>query len=84
MTPESMRLKLIKTLMLPHLDYCSFAYCNINKEQMKRLQGLLNAASRLEKRSSKNYKPKNAASCFRCGLVPLENPSTSEAQQWRW
>jgi hypothetical protein len=44
MTPESIRLKLIKTLVLPHLDYCSFAYCNINKEQEKRLQVLLNAA----------------------------------------
>jgi Reverse transcriptase (RNA-dependent DNA polymerase) len=44
MTPESIRLKLIKTLVLPHLDYCSFAYCNINKEQEKRLQKLLNAA----------------------------------------
>jgi Reverse transcriptase (RNA-dependent DNA polymerase)/Endonuclease-reverse transcriptase len=44
MTPESIRLKLIKTLVLPHLDYCCFAYCNINKEQEKRLQGLLNAA----------------------------------------
>jgi hypothetical protein len=43
-TPESTRLKLIKTLVLPHLDYCCFAYCNINKEQVKRLQGLLNAA----------------------------------------
>jgi Reverse transcriptase (RNA-dependent DNA polymerase) len=44
MTPESIRLKLIKTLVLPHLDYCSFVYCNINKEQEKRLQVLLNAA----------------------------------------
>jgi hypothetical protein len=44
MTPESIRLKLIKTLVLPHLDYCSFAYCNISKEQEKRLQVLLNAA----------------------------------------
>jgi len=30
--------------VLPHLDYCSFAYCNIYKEQKKRLQKLLNAA----------------------------------------
>ena len=44
MTPESIRLRLIKTLVLPHLDYCSFAYCNISKEQEKRLQLLLNAA----------------------------------------
>jgi Reverse transcriptase (RNA-dependent DNA polymerase)/Endonuclease-reverse transcriptase len=44
MTPESIRLKLIKTLVLPHLDYCSFVYCNINKEQEKRLQVLMNAA----------------------------------------
>ena len=44
MTPESIRYKLIKTLVLPHLDYFSFVYCNINKKQEKRLQVLLNAA----------------------------------------
>jgi hypothetical protein len=44
MTPQIIRLKLVKTLIFPHLDYCSFAYCNINKEQEKRLQVLLNAA----------------------------------------
>jgi hypothetical protein len=45
MTPQSIRLRLIKTLVLPHLDYCSFAYCVISKEQEKRLQILLNAAN---------------------------------------
>ena len=38
------RLRLVKTLILPHFDYCSFAYCNINLGQRKRLQVLLHAA----------------------------------------
>jgi hypothetical protein len=44
MTPESIRLRLVKTLILPHFDYCSFAYCNINAGQRKRLEVLLHAA----------------------------------------
>jgi hypothetical protein len=44
MTPQCIRLKLIKSLVLPHIDYCCFAYCDINNEQTKRLQSLLNAA----------------------------------------
>jgi hypothetical protein len=43
-TPEVIRLKLVKSLILPHFDYCSFVYCNINAKQRKRLQNLLNAA----------------------------------------
>jgi hypothetical protein len=30
MTPESIRLRLIQTLIWPHFDYCSFVFCNIN------------------------------------------------------
>jgi hypothetical protein len=37
-TPELTRLQLFKSLILPHFDYCSFVYCNINQEQCKRLQ----------------------------------------------
>jgi Reverse transcriptase (RNA-dependent DNA polymerase)/Endonuclease-reverse transcriptase len=44
MTPESIRLRLVKTLILPHLDYCSFAFCNITAGQRKRLEVLLHAA----------------------------------------
>jgi Reverse transcriptase (RNA-dependent DNA polymerase) len=44
MTPEIIRLRLVKTLILPHFDYCCFAYCNINLGQRKRLQVLLHAA----------------------------------------
>jgi hypothetical protein len=44
MTPESIRLRLVKTLILPHFDYCSFVYCNINAGQRKRLEVLLHAA----------------------------------------
>jgi hypothetical protein len=44
MTPEIRRLRLVETLILPHFDYCSFAYCNINLGQRKRLQVLLHAA----------------------------------------
>jgi hypothetical protein len=35
---------LLVSLILPHFDYCSFAYCNINAGQRKRLQVLLHAA----------------------------------------
>jgi hypothetical protein len=44
MTPEIIRLRLVKTLNLPYIDYCSFAYCNINLDQRKKLQVLLHAA----------------------------------------
>jgi len=44
MTPESIRLRLVKSLILPHFDYCSFSYCNINAGQRKRLEVLLHAA----------------------------------------
>jgi hypothetical protein len=37
-TREHLRLRLVKSLILPHFDYCSFAYCNINAGQRKRLQ----------------------------------------------
>jgi hypothetical protein len=43
-TPEIIRLRLVKSLILPHFDYCSFVYCNINCKQRKRLQNALNAA----------------------------------------
>jgi hypothetical protein len=36
MTPEIIRLRLVKTLNLPYIDYCSFAYCNINLGQRKK------------------------------------------------
>jgi hypothetical protein len=40
-TPEATRLKLFQSLILPHFDYCSFVYCNINQEQCRRLQTLM-------------------------------------------
>lgn len=43
-TPEIIRLRLVKSLILPHFDYCSFVYCDINKKQKKRLQNALNIA----------------------------------------
>jgi len=44
-TPEIIRLRLVKTLNLPYIDYCSFAYCNINLGQKKKKpQVLLHAA----------------------------------------
>jgi hypothetical protein len=45
-TPESTRLQLFKSLILPHYDYCSYVYCNINEEQTKRLQSALTSAMR--------------------------------------
>jgi hypothetical protein len=45
MTPETIRFRLVKNLILPHFDnYCSFAFCNINAGQRKRLEVLLHAA----------------------------------------
>jgi hypothetical protein len=43
-TPEVIRLQLFKSLILPHFDYCSFVYCNINAKQKKRLQNAQHAA----------------------------------------
>lgn len=43
-TPEKIRLQLVKSLILPHFDYCSYVYCDINKEQFGRLQNALNSA----------------------------------------
>jgi hypothetical protein len=88
MTPESIRIKLIKTLVLPHLDYCSFTYCNINKEQVKRLQGLLNAAIYYVQPSWKNDRLKITnlrmqQVAFDVGLCLLKIHLRSEAQQWR-
>jgi hypothetical protein len=40
-TPECTRLTLFRSLILPHFDYCSFVYCNINQEQCRRLQTLM-------------------------------------------
>jgi retron-type reverse transcriptase len=45
-TPEPTRLQLFKSLILPHFDYCSYVYCNINAEQTKRLQSALTSAMR--------------------------------------
>jgi hypothetical protein len=39
-------LQLFKSLILPHFDYCSYVYCNINAEQTKRLQSALTSAMR--------------------------------------
>jgi exonuclease III len=44
MTPETIRLRLVKSLILPHFDYCSFVYCNLTSTQRKRLQNLMHAA----------------------------------------
>jgi exonuclease III len=44
MTPQTIRLQLVKSLLLPHFDYCSFVYCNITSAQRKRLQNLMHAA----------------------------------------
>jgi retron-type reverse transcriptase len=43
-TPEKIRLQLVKSLILPHFDYCSFVYCDLNQEQMSRLQKALNCS----------------------------------------
>jgi len=44
MTPESITLRLVKTLVPPHLDYCSVAFRNITAGQRKRLEVLLRTA----------------------------------------
>jgi hypothetical protein len=45
-TPENVRIKLVKSLILPHFDYCDFVYCNITAGQTEKLQVLLNNAIR--------------------------------------
>ena len=41
-TTLALRKHLIQALLWPLVDYCSLAYCNISKEQDKRLQVLMN------------------------------------------
>jgi hypothetical protein len=45
-TPEKIRLSLVKTLILPHFDYCELALANINNSQIERLQIIQNYAIR--------------------------------------
>ena len=41
-----LRKHLIQAFLWPLVDYCSLAYCNISKEQDKRLQVLMNTGIR--------------------------------------
>ncbi|MGL5469451.1 MAG: reverse transcriptase family protein [Shewanella sp.] len=45
-TPESIRIRLVKSLILPHFDYCDMVYCNITAAQINKLQILQNNAIR--------------------------------------
>jgi Reverse transcriptase (RNA-dependent DNA polymerase) len=45
-TPEKIRVRLVKSLILPHFDYCDVVYCNLNSAQIGRLQVLQNNAIR--------------------------------------
>jgi hypothetical protein len=41
-TPEAIKIRLVKSLIMPHFDYCDFAFCNINTAQISMLQVLQN------------------------------------------
>jgi hypothetical protein len=45
-TPEKVRLTLVKSLILPHFDYCDVALCNLTGGQVEKLQVLQNHAIR--------------------------------------
>jgi len=45
-TPEAIRIRLVKSLIMPHFDYCDVAFCNINSAQISKLQVLQNNAIR--------------------------------------
>jgi hypothetical protein len=45
-TPEKVRITLVKSLILPHFDYCDIALCNLNIGQIEKLQVLQNHAIR--------------------------------------
>jgi Reverse transcriptase (RNA-dependent DNA polymerase) len=45
-TPEGIRIRLVKSLILPHFDYCDVVFCNLNSAQIGRLQVLQNNAIR--------------------------------------
>jgi hypothetical protein len=45
-TPEKTRIQLVKSLIMPHFDYCDIVYCNISAEQIHKLQVLQNNAVR--------------------------------------
>ncbi|MGL5467259.1 MAG: reverse transcriptase domain-containing protein, partial [Shewanella sp.] len=45
-TPESIRIRMVKSLILPHFDYCDVALCNLTSDQVSKLQLLQNIAIR--------------------------------------
>jgi hypothetical protein len=45
-TPKAIRIRMVKSLMMPHFDYCDVVFCNINSAQISKLQVLQNNAIR--------------------------------------
>jgi hypothetical protein len=45
-TPQKIRINLVKSLILCHFDYCNVVFCNLNKGQVEKLQKLQNQAIR--------------------------------------
>ena len=45
-TPVETRIRLVKSLILPHFDYCDFTFCDLDSDCMYRLQRAQNWAIR--------------------------------------